>query len=322
MVKQGSARGMFESKRLTILSTRREAEDVKSFLLHDPAGEPLPRWTPGAHIDVTTPAGLTSQYSLCGGEPRRTWRIATLLKRDGKGVSRYLHDEAHAGASIKVSAPRNHFELVGAPSYLFIAGGIGITPILPMIAKVATQGTPWRLVYGGRKRTSMAFLEELERFKGNIAILPESECGLLPLPELIRGSDPNGAIYCCGPEPLISAVEAIVRDCRLAAPHVERFTPIESTLHSGDTGFDVELARTGRIIKVGPRQTILDALEENGVCLAASCREGVCGTCETTVLAGDIDHRDSVLSAAERQSGRSMMICVSRARSAKLKLDV
>jgi ferredoxin-NADP reductase len=310
------------SNRLTILSTNDEAEDIKSFLLGDPDGRELPPWTAGAHIDVTTPKGLTSQYSLCGGEPGRSWRIATLLKRDGKGVSRYLHEVASPGDIVQVSAPRNNFELVAAPSYLFIAGGIGITPILPMIARVASIGAPWRLAYGGRRRASMAFLRELDAYGSSIQLCPEDACGLLPLPDLIGGSAAHDAIYCCGPEPLIAAVERQASRCGLAAPHVERFASAEVALHANDSGFEVELAMSGTMVHVGPHQTILDALEQSGICPAASCREGVCGTCETSVLAGEIDHRDSILSTTERQAGRSMMICVSRARSPKLVLDM
>jgi ferredoxin-NADP reductase len=313
---------MPDSMRLVILSARDEADDVKSFLLCAPDGKPLPSWTPGAHIDVTTPQGLTSQYSLCGGEAEGTWRIATLLKRDGKGVSRYLHETARPGDSIEVSAPRNHFELVPARSYLFIAGGIGITPILSMTASATASKVPWRLVYGGRRRASMAFLAELTRYGDNVRIMPENECGLLPLPELMRHADPRGAIYCCGPEPLIAAVESSARDCGLAEPRIERFTNAAAARNVDDTGFDVELAKSGRTIRVGSGQSVLEALEDNDVWPAASCREGVCGTCETAVFAGDIDHRDSVLSNAEKKAGRSMMICVSRARSAKLVLDL
>jgi ferredoxin-NADP reductase len=313
---------MFESRQLTIMSTKDEAEDVKSFELQDPTSEPLPSWTPGAHIDVTTPQGLTSQYSLCGAATSASWRIATLRKADGKGVSRYLHDAARAGDLLKVSGPRNHFELVDAPSCLFIAGGIGITPILPMIESVSRQGKPWRLAYGGRRRASMAFLSELDRFRENILIHPEAEAGLLPLEQLIRNANPTGTIFCCGPEPLIKAVETISRELGLAEPHVERFSPGEAVAQAGDSGFEVELAKTGITLQVGPHQTILDAAEQSGVCLAASCREGVCGTCEIPVLAGEIDHRDSILSEAEKQAGRSMMICVSRARSTKLVLNV
>jgi ferredoxin-NADP reductase len=310
------------SKGLRILNTSDEAEAVRSFLLVDPDGGELPPWTPGAHVDVTTPDGLTSQYSLCGGEPRQSWRIAALLKRNGKGVSRYLHEVASVGDTVRVSAPRNHFELVAAPSYLFIAGGIGITPILPMIEHVAAIGAPWRLAYGGRRRASMAFLGELDRYGGDIRICPEDECGLLPLPDLIGCSTTQAVIYCCGPEPLIAAVERQASRCGLAEPHVERFASAAAALDANDSGFEVQLANSGKTVHVRPHQTILEALEACGICPAASCREGVCGTCETGVLSGEIDHRDSILSAAERQSGRTMMICVSRARSPKLVLDI
>jgi len=314
---------MTNTRELTIEAVKTEAEDVKSFVLGDPAGNPVPAWTPGSHIDVVTPEGLTAQYSLCGGVQDRHWRIAALLKRDGKGVSRYLHEKVRAGDILKVSAPRNHFELAPSQSYFFIAGGIGITPILPMIVEVASRGLPWRLVYGGRQRTSMAFLAELAGYGDRVQVLPESEHGLLPLPELIGKSDTQDAIYCCGPEPLIWAVEGLAHDRGLAKPHVERFTAVDTAHHADDAAFEVELAKTGQVtIPVTPQQTILEALEQRGIFPAASCREGVCGTCETAVLAGEIDHRDSVLTDGERQTGKSMMICVSRARSARLKLDL
>ncbi|WP_027581690.1 PDR/VanB family oxidoreductase [Bradyrhizobium sp. Ai1a-2] len=313
---------MTETWELTIEAVKPEAEDVKSFVLGDPAGRPLPAWTPGSHIDVVTPEGLTAQYSLCGGVRDRHWRIAALLKRDGKGVSRYLHEKVQAGDILRASSPRNHFRLATSRSYVFIAGGIGITPILPMIAEVSLRGLPWRLFYGGRQRTSMAFLAELVRYGDRVQVLPESEHGLLPLPELIGTSDTQDGIYCCGPEPLIRAVEALAHNRGLPKPHVERFNPTDTAHHANDGGFEVELAKTGQIIPVTAQQTILEALEQHGICPPASCREGVCGTCEAAVLAGQIDHRDSVLTDDEREVGRSMMICVSRARSAKLKLDL
>ncbi len=229
-----------------------------------------------------------------------------------------MHDVLTAGQLIEVQGPRNHFELVEAPRYLFIAGGIGITPILPMIEQAAAAGRDWRLVYGGRTRASMAFRAELEQ-RGNVEIRPQDEYGLLDLPALFAGLDDDTAVYCCGPEPLLAAVEAHRTTGSL---HVERFAPKPDAAQGPRHEFEVELAQTGTVLRVPADQSVLEVVERAGVSVLSSCQEGTCGTCETIVLDGTPDHRDSVLTAEEQDCGDAMMICVSRSRSARLVLDL
>ncbi|NGY64684.1 oxidoreductase [Lentzea sp. NEAU-D13] len=295
------------------------ADGVVLLTLRDPDGLPLPSWTPGAHVDLVLADGLIRQYSLCG-DPSDTsvLRVAVLREQPGRGGSRHVHDVLTAGQRIEVLGPRNHFPLVEAGRYLFIAGGIGITPILPMIEQVAAAGHDWRLVYGGRTRASMAFLAELERHD-NVEIRPQDEHGLLDLPAVFADVDDDTAVYCCGPEPLLAAVE---QHRTTGSLHVERFAPKAGATDGPRQEFEVELAQTGGVLRVPADRSILEVLEGSGVPVLSSCQEGTCGTCETPVLSGTPDHRDSLLSDDERQQGDVMMICVSRALSDRLVLDL
>ncbi|QKV80155.1 PDR/VanB family oxidoreductase [Amycolatopsis sp. Hca4] len=303
---------------LSLLVDRKEklADGVVALALRLPGGEPLPPWEPGAHIDLVLP-GFVRQYSLCGDPSERSvYRVAVLREPGGRGGSAYVHDSLSAGDRVPVEAPRNHFALVEASRYLFVAGGIGITPILPMLNRVAREGREWRLVYGGRTRSSMAFADELAEHGDRVVFRPQDEHGLLDLPAALASAGPGTAVYCCGPEPLLAAMEA------LEPPelHVERFTPLAD--EGPRTAFEVELAGSGRVLPVPADRSILEVVEEAGVTVLSSCREGTCGTCETGVLGGEPDHRDSVLTADERLENEVMMLCVSRACSPRLVLDL
>lgn len=286
-----------------------------------PLGEALlPEWTPGAHIDLHLPGGLVRQYSLCGDPADRgRWRIAVLREPDSRGGSACVHDKLAVGDELSVAGPRNHFPLVAADDYLFIAGGIGITPILPMVAAAERAGRRWRLVYGGRTRAAMAFRDELARYAEHVVLRPQDDYGLLDLDAALHGIGPGAAVYCCGPEPLLQAVEA---RCPAGLLHLERFAPKEPDPNAADTEFAVVLAGSGRVVPVPAGCSILAALEADGVDVLSSCQEGTCGTCETGVLDGVPDHRDSVLTRAEQAAGDVMMICVSRAVTARLTLDL
>jgi ferredoxin-NADP reductase len=183
------------------------AEEVVCLTLTSADGRDLPAWTPGAHIDVLLPIGLERQYSLCGDADAGSWRIAVLREPNGKGGSAYIHDRVRAGHRLRVRGPRNHFPLVASPRYLFIAGGVGITPILPMVTTAERWGAAWTLVYGGRTRSSMAFLPELEKYGARLVCRPQDEFGLLDLDTILAQPDDVTQVYCCGPEPLIAAVE-------------------------------------------------------------------------------------------------------------------
>ncbi|NDZ95830.1 oxidoreductase [Streptomyces sp. SID6673] len=298
------------------------AQGVVRVTLSCADGSSVPAWQPGAHIDLTVDGDVTRQYSLCG-DPADTsgLSVAVLREADGRGGSVYVHDHLEPGDVIEVGGPRNHFELVDAPSYLFVAGGIGITPIIPMMRAAQQRGAEWKLLYGGRSRDSMAFVEELDDlYPGLVAARPQDEFGLLDLAAAVDATPTGSAVYCCGPEPLLSAIEDVCQDLDVSL-HVERFAP-KALGDLVDDTFDVELSKSGRTITVGGDESILDALLRNDVDIDFSCREGTCGTCEVAVCGGTPEHRDSVLSADEQEANDAMMVCVSRSRTTRLIIDL
>jgi len=300
---------------------RREfaADGVLALTLRHPLGGDLPAWEPGAHVDVVLGPELERQYSLCGDPADRSvWRIAVLREPDGRGGSAHVHEQVGQGDKVRVRGPRNHFRLESAPRYRFVAGGIGITPILPMLAAAEAAGAEWTLLYGGRTRNSIAFTEELGRYGDRVSVCPQDETGLLDLGSVLDDLPEGTLVYCCGPGPLLDAVE---ERCPAERLRVERFSP-KAQEDGENSEFEVELAQSGRTVTVAPDVSVLDAVRAAGVEVLFSCTEGTCGTCETDVLDGTPDHRDSVLSAEEQQSGETMMICVSRCRGKKLVLDL
>jgi ferredoxin-NADP reductase len=306
---------------LEVVALRQEAVGVLSVVLADPERRLLPIWTPGAHVDLGLPDQVR-QYSLCG-EPadRQHYRIAVLQEADSRGGSRYVHEVLRPGELVEVGGPRNHFPLVDAAEYVFVAGGIGITPLLPMIAAVHRARRPWRLTYGGRRRRSMAFVDEVSAYGDRVAVWPADERGLIDLAVAIGTPRAGGAVYCCGPEPLLAAVADHCADRPPGALHVERFTarPREEGDPADERAFEVVLGRSRLRVAVPADRSVLDVVDEAGVAVANACRDGVCGSCETAVLSGVPDHRDSVLPTGH---AASMMLCVSRARSAELVLDL
>ncbi|MBA0126779.1 oxidoreductase [Haloechinothrix sp. YIM 98757] len=298
------------------------AEGVVKLVLSDISGAELPAWTPGAHIDLLLEDGTCRQYSLCGDQnDLATYEIAVLRENESRGGSAYIHDVLEEGDSALVKGPRNNFALVGSQKYLFIAGGIGITPIMPMLEALGTS-TEWRLLYGGRSRSSMAFRDELvTRYGDRVNIRPQDEFGMLDLDSELNGADSGTAVYCCGPEPLLEAVEHRCESCSNASLHVERFSPKVQD-HAETTAFEVELARSGKTLLVPADRSIVDVLGDVGIDVDVSCEEGICGTCETAVLDGIPDHRDSVLTEEEKAENDAMMLCVSRSCSPQLRLDL
>ncbi|MFD9036923.1 PDR/VanB family oxidoreductase [Streptomyces bottropensis] len=315
---------------VTVVSRRTVADGVTSLLLAPHDGVPLPRWQPGAHIDVVLPTGTVRQYSLCGPTAvTDRWRIAVLREPDGRGGSRWIHDEVRETSELRIRGPRNNFPLRQAARYLFVAGGIGITPLLPMIAEVHAAGADWSLLYGGRSRASMAFLSELEGYGERVTVRPQDEYGLLGLAGHLGEPDPSAVVYCCGPAGLIDAVEAHCATWPAGTLNVERFAAAPGPPSGegdgegeGDEPFEVELRSSGVMLTVRPGQSVLRAVEAAGAPVLSSCEEGICGSCETAVLAGDIDHRDALLTEDERAAGDTMLICVSRARGGRLVLDL
>ncbi|MFW0785217.1 PDR/VanB family oxidoreductase [Gordonia sp. CPCC 206044] len=315
---------MTESKtrRMRVSAKEPAADGVVLVTLADPDGGSVPRWEPGAHLDLTL-GEVIRQYSLCGDpDDGETLTVAVLREAQGRGGSAYVHDKLEVGDMIEVGGPRNRFALETASSYLFIAGGIGITPLRPMLNRVDRSGAPWQLLYGGRTRAGMAFADDLAAaHPEQVRLRPQDECGLLDLRAALDAAEPGTAVYCCGPEPLLSAIESACRDIDHVALHIERFAARDVDDSANDT-FEVELARSGGVVAVGESESIIDALHRTGVDVDFSCREGTCGTCEVAVLAGKPDHRDSVLTDDEQAANDAMMICVSRSCGPRLVLDL
>ncbi|RFU87226.1 oxidoreductase [Streptomyces triticagri] len=307
------------SLQLTVHRMTWEAEGVLSVELVHPEGKPLPEWTPGSHIDVVAGA-YTRQYSLCG-DPRDTgrYRIGVLDEPASRGGSRHVHTKLRPGQLLTVSEPRNHFVLEDAGAYLFVAGGIGITPLLAMAREAAARGARWRMVYGGRSRASMAFAEELSALDGELTLVPQDELGHIDLDAELSGLPDDTLVYTCGPAPLLAAVE---ERCPAERLRLERFSAPVVERTGGEEAFEVECRSSGRTLSVGPDSSILQAAEEAGLSVNSSCQEGICGSCETRVLDGTPDHRDFLLSEAEHAAGATMMICVSRCASGRLVLDL
>lgn len=297
-----------------------EAQDVVSLTLRSADDAQLPTWTPGAHLDVFLPSGKQRQYSLCGDpNDRSRYRIAVRRLPDGGGGSLEVHGALAVGDVIRVRGPRNAFTFVEAPSYFFVAGGIGITPILPMVKAADAVGVPWKMVYLGRSRTTMPFLDELQALTGGeLDIRPDDEFGAPDISVLIGRAEAGSAMYVCGPPPVLDAAQ---RTAFTANPtgslHTERFSA-RPVIDGRE--FDITLARTGATVRVGAEETALAAIRRELPGAAYSCQQGFCGTCKVKVLAGQVDHRDRTLPDTERDA--YMLSCVSRAAGDSLVLDL
>jgi len=297
---------------------RLEAHRVLSVRLADPDGRPLPPWQPGAHVGIELPTGLTRQYSLCGAPGDRTgYRIGVLREQRSRGGSEYVHSFLRPGQRLRIGEPRNNFPLVEAERYLFIAGGIGITPILPMIGQVGAR--PWRLAYCGRATNGLAFLDELSVHSGRVDVFADGN--RLSLAKLLAEPRTDTAVYACGPESLLSGVEEAMAAWPPGSLHLERFAARPKPALPNHE-FEVVCARSRRTVTVPADRTVLDVLQDNGLPVEGSCRQGVCGTCQVRVLDGVPDHRDDILSEAEQAGGDRMFVCVSRCAGPRLTLDV
>ena len=296
-----------------------------------PPLQALPAFTAGAHIDLNlnTPQGpVVRSYSLLN-DPRETHRYCLGIHRDpnSRGGSSHVHARLRVGDELRISAPRNHFPLdEQAPHQVFIAGGIGITPMLSMVARAQALGTPWTLYYSARTREHAGFLSRLEsqagQAGGQVVLNFDQAPGgrMLDLPAIMTGLPAGAHVYCCGPLPMLEAFEKACATLPAERVHREYFAAKDAPASEG--GFTVELARSHKTVQVPAGQTILDCLLALRLDPPHACREGICGTCEVRVLQGTPDHRDMVLSDAERQANDRMMVCCSGSKTSTLVLDL
>lgn len=318
-----------------VAEKRVEAEGICSFELRHPEGHALPAFSAGAHIDVQVAPGLVRQYSLCNS-PRDSMRylIGVLKEPAGRGGSLGMHDGIHEGGLLRISAPKNNFPLVPSRKTLLLAGGIGITPLLSMAEQLSSDHADFSLHYCVRSRARAAFLDRIEaaRFRGSVHLHVDDAPSLPPFdPQaILRNADPDTHLYVCGPAGFVAHLTGIARDAGWPAAqvHVEYFAaPVQaSSSQAGGTAenaeFRVHLAGSGRTYPIRPDQSIVDALGEYGVDIPVSCKEGVCGTCLTRVLDGQVDHRDYYLTQAEQALHDQMLPCCSRAKGGLLVLDL
>jgi ferredoxin-NADP reductase len=314
---------------LLVRQVRWEADGIVSIELAAPDGRALPEWEPGAHVDVFLESGLVRQYSLCGGaRDRSRYRIAVLRESEGRGGSEELHLTVRVGGTLTIGKPRNLFRVPDAAGYLCIAGGVGVTPILSIVEDAKDRDVPVRLVYGGRSAKSMSFVDELQTLlpEPMIDVVPQDERGMIDLEWEVAALPDDWVICACGPSPMLEALEAVcdssgVRD-RLVIERFGAAEELESQLAGAENRpVTVHLERSGTTVEVAADQSILDAVKDIAPVIS-SCTEGYCGTCETRVLRGIPEHRDTVLTDEERETGEIMMVCVSRATSNELTLDL
>jgi ferredoxin-NADP reductase len=314
---------------LLVRQARWVAHDVLELRLTRPTGSALPAWEPGAHVELTLPSGLRRPYSLCGdATDTEAWTVAVHRVPEGRGGSREIHETALVGRELEVRGPINRFPLVPAPGYLLLAGGIGVTPLLPMARELNARGLPWRLILGARDRSRLVYAEELVALGGDrVLLVPQDEAGLPDLAAELAATPPTHAVYACGPQPMLDAVTTLCRTTDPTRPlHLERFTAADDTasdqLGSLSGEFEVVLSRSGLRLTVPADRSVLDVVREKLPDVPYSCEEGYCGTCETPVTAGVPDHRDTVIEPSERPTATTMMICVSRCDSPVLELDL
>lgn len=303
---------------MVVQSVTRIATDVLSIRLLPVGGGRVTWWDAGSHVTVHLPDGRERQYSLCGDPTDRShYEIAVLDTGGENAASTWIHENVRAGSVMSISGPRNHFPLVPSREYIFIAGGIGITPIRAMIESVPTN-RPWKLVYLGKNLEGMGFANELvQKYPAQVTVHESTVAGRLDLSEVLTGTDAD--VFCCGPESLMEEVE---RTVARGNAHVERFSPVVREQAGGPKPFTIRLASTGATIPVGAHQSPLDALTGAGVAVASSCGRGVCGTCEVRVVAGQPAHLDSVMPDPLKDELHVFYPCVSRSQSAELVVDV
>lgn len=310
--------------RLKVVSALPQTDGIRHLVLAPSEGS-LPSWTAGAHVRVVLPDGGERPYSLISvpDVDPALWSLGVLLEEKSSGGSRYMHGLSE-GDELMVAGPANTFALHDgpAPAILF-AGGIGITPIASMAAALKARGTPFTLHYAGRSPETLAFVEAVRQICGGDLVLHyDGDASRLDIGAALDAADRSAHIYACGPAGMIAAVgeAAGARGFPLDRIHYELFAA--EAPQSDDAGFEVEIASSGQVVNVSPDQSIVEAMEAAGLDPLYDCKRGDCGICQVGVLAGVPDHRDVVLSPQERASGKVMQICVSRAKTPRLVLDL
>jgi ferredoxin-NADP reductase len=313
--------------RVRVQAIRYEAEGILSFELRPLDGLTLPAFTAGAHIEILMKEGLERSYSLINPQ-HETDRYVVAVAKDpqGRGGSEFMCETLRPGDELQIAGPSNNFRLdETVEATVLIAGGIGITPIWSMLQRLRQIEVAWKLFYVARTRERMAFLPELRVLQSDfpdqiqIAFDQEPDAVGLDIAGIVRGHSPGTHFYCCGPAGFLTAFEAATSAFDPATVHLERFSSEQAPAAGG---FEVTLAKSGRAFLVPVDKTILEVLLSEGVEVSRSCMEGVCGTCETPVLEGIPDHRDSVLSRREREANKTMMICCSGSKTSRLVLDL
>jgi len=318
---------MNSSSLLTVLvhTIRLEAQGIVSVEFRSSTGEDLPPFDAGSHIDLHLPNGLVRSYSLFNSPTERhRYVVGVLNDRNSRGGSRYVHEQLRVGSTIKIAPPRNNFELdESAAKSVLLAGGIGVTPIFCMYNRLRAIGKPVELFYCARTKSEAAFVDELLASGDQVKARFDDQAGGPPNLREMLGSQPEGThFYCCGPTPMLDAFEATCKELGYANVHIERFAAAGEVTAAQEGSYQVELAKSGKTIDVPAGMSLLDALLEAGIDADYSCREGVCGACETAVLEGTPEHRDSVLTEREREANKTMMVCVSGCKGSKLVLDI
>lgn len=317
---------MSTTQTLTLRVHRLEwaARDILELDLRALDGRDLPPYAPGAHIDLTLPNGITRSYSLKGDpDLRDRYVVGVGLDAASRGGSRYIHQSLRVGEQIPVRAPLNHFALAEAPHTVLIAGGIGVTPLTCMARDLARRGASFEFHYAVRDAGRAAFLDELRSYCSDMTLhTDDAEGRPLDLGPIIAGQPEGTHFYCCGPLPMMQAFESVTEALPADMIHVEYFAPKPVETSGADGPFTLVLQKSGMTVEVGEGETILAAVERFGLVPETSCEDGICGTCETRVIEGIPDHRDSVLTRAEQEAGKTMMICVSRCKGDRLVLDL
>lgn len=307
-----------------VQAMRFETAGIVSVEFRSPDGTDLPAFEAGAHIDLHLPNGIVRSYSLSNSpQERQRYVVGVLNDRNSRGGSRYVHEKLHVGSTISISAPRNNFPVDASASHtVLIAGGIGITPIYCMFNHLRSLGKSVELLYSARSRSEAAFCDELLAQEGVQAHFDQEQGGAPDLRAYLASKPAGAHFYCCGPTPMLNAFEKLCEELGLPNVHIERFAATEQVAPAQDSAYVAFLSRTQKSVTVPAGKSLLDALLESDVEIDYSCREGVCGACETKVIDGTPDHRDEYLSKAEHAANKSMIVCVSGCKGQRLVLDL